>query len=73
MKNIFFIAVFTILGCSTIPHKVDSELRKPATDTSTSDYGKAEIAPTQNLRFENLKDILINNNVSSIEQALPIH
>lgn len=69
MKHMIMLCTLTILGCGGLPHKTDSEYRKPATDYS---YGKAQISANQYLRFNDLKDILVNNNVSSVEQALPI-
>ena len=72
MKRMILLCALTILGCGVLSHKLDSEIRRPATVYSESAYGKAGVAPSQNLRFDDLKDLLIKNKITSIEQALPI-
>lgn len=68
------IVLFTlaVLGCGGPSHRADSEVRRPAADYSDSSYRQAKTAANQPLRFNDLKNLLVNYNISSIEQALPL-
>lgn len=61
-----------ILGCTTANKKANLQYRKPSSDVDYGARATAQIPAHQYLSFVDLKDLLIQNKIGSVEGALSL-